>query len=233
MALMRIHCLQHVPFEDPGAVGAWAASKGHPLTVTALFRGDPLPPVADLDLLVVLGGPMNVYEEEDYPWLRAEKRLIGEAVDGGKKVLGICLGAQLMAEVLGAAVTRMREKEIGWFPVELTEDGLRADLFASLPRRFTAFHWHGDTFSLPPKSVRVAGSEACENQAFLYGDRVVGLQFHLESTRESVIRLVEHCGADLADGPYVQRPEAMLLPAHRFLEVNGLMSAILDRMERR
>ena len=115
---LRIHYLQHVPFEGPGYIESWAMVRGHRLTSTRLYAGQRLPAAEELDWLVILGGPMNVYEENRYPWLAREKRFIGEALHGGKVVIGICLGAQLLASVLGAKVTRNPCVEIGWYPVE-------------------------------------------------------------------------------------------------------------------
>ncbi len=133
---------------------------------------------------------MNVYEEAEYPWLAAEKAFIAAAIGAGKPVLGICLGAQLIAAVLGGTVSKGPQPEIGWYPVELTPAGRELPLFAGFPDRFTALHWHGDTFSIPPGATHVASSAACANQAFAYdGGRVVGLQFHLEETRESLAQL--------------------------------------------
>jgi GMP synthase (glutamine-hydrolysing) len=171
---------------------------------------------------------MNVYEQDRYPWLAREKRFIGEALHGEKTVIGICLGAQLIACVLGAKVTRNPCVEIGWHPVEKAAEASRSDLSGFLPDRFPAFHWHGDTFEIPRGAVHLARSQACENQAFAFGDRVAAFQFHLESTRESVEQLVHNCSEDLAEGPYIQGPADMLTDLNRFREVNSLMAEFLD-----
>src|SRR5262249_47695751 len=134
----------------------------------------------EIDLVVVLGGPMNIYEEDKFPWLIAEKKFIRQAIEEKLAVLGLCLGSQLIADVLGAKIYPNDEKEIGWFPVEVTEAALKHRLFSHWPNFFTPFHWHGDTFDLPEGAIHLARSQACRNQAFLYQDRVVGLQFHLE-----------------------------------------------------
>jgi GMP synthase (glutamine-hydrolysing) len=225
---LRIHYLQHVPFEGPGFIESWALMRGHSLTGTRLFEGNPLPAVEELDWLVILGGPMNVYEESRYPWLGREKRFIGEAIRGGKIVIGICLGAQLIACVLGAKVARNHCREIGWFPVERAAQASQSRLSGFLPTRFPAYHWHGDTFEIPRGAVHLIRSEACENQAFAFGERVIGFQFHLESTRESAENLIQNCPEDLNEGPYVQGPAAMLSEPERFREANGLMTEFLD-----
>ncbi|MBI4388853.1 MAG: type 1 glutamine amidotransferase, partial [Nitrospinae bacterium] len=174
---MRLHYLQHVPFEDLANIEVWARNKGHRISQTRFFANEPLPPVEAFDWLVVLGGPMNIYEEDRYPWLADEKRFIAQAVERKKVVLGICLGAQLLADVLGGKVVKNAHKEIGWFPVSLTGEGQRSAVTRNLPQRFPAFHWHGDTFHLPTGCERLAESEACANQAFAYQGRAVGLQF--------------------------------------------------------
>jgi GMP synthase-like glutamine amidotransferase len=198
---MRVHYLQHVPFEGIGTIGEWARSHGHDLSSTQMFQvpTPALPGIDELDFLVVMGGPMNTYQQTEYPWLSGEKAFIASAIAAGRPVLGVCLGAQLVADVLGGPVSTGEHPEIGWYTVELTEAGRAIPVFAGFPERFTALHWHGDTFAVPPGAVHVASSEACANQAFTYdGGRVVGLQFHLEETRESLALLVENARDDLA-----------------------------------
>lgn len=225
---LRIHYLQHVPFEGPGYIESWAMVRGHTLTATRLYAGQLLPPVEQIDWLVVLGGPMNVYEENRYPWLPREKRFIGEALHNGKTVIGICLGAQLMACVLGARVMGNHCREIGWYPVERTLQAAESPLARFLPDRFAAFHWHGDTFEIPRGAVHLARSRACENQAFSFGDRAVAFQFHLESTRESVEQLVHNCREDLTEGPFIQGPAEMLTDLNFFRMINEWMAEFLD-----
>ena len=228
---IRIHYLQHVPFEGPGCIESWALVRNHSLTSTRLYSGQRLPGVEELDWLVVLGGAMNVYEQDRYPWLAREKRFIGEALHGEKVVIGICLGAQLLACVLGAKVTRNPCVEIGWYPVEKATQASQSKLAGLLPDRFPAFHWHGDTFEIPRGAVHLARSHACENQAFTYGDRVAAFQFHLESTRESVEQLVHNCPEDLAEGPCIQSPAEMLTELDRFQGINSLMADFMDGLD--
>ncbi len=159
--MVRLCSLQHAPFEDLGTIEPWAEHRGHAVQRTLLYEGQTPPRLSEFDLLVVLGGPMNVYEDDRYPWLVTEKEFIGQAVWGGKLVLGICLGAQLIADVLGGKVTRNPQREIGWFPVQLTAEGRRAALLAGIPEQFVPMHWHGDTFAIPPGARNLATSEAC------------------------------------------------------------------------
>lgn len=228
---MRLHCLQHVPFEGPAAIADWAAARGHTLTFTHLYRGDPLPPLDRFDRLVAMGGPMNIYEEALYPWLAAEKRFIRAAIDAGRSAVGVCLGAQLIADLLGGPVTGGRHKEIGWFPIELTAAGRADPVFGALAARPTLFHWHGDTFAIPPGAAHLARSAACENQAFLYDGRVLGLQFHLEATAASVAEMVAHGGDELVDAPYIQSAAAMLAEgAQHYAALKEALFGLLDRL---
>jgi len=198
------------------------------LTATRLYAGHRLPATEEFDWLFILGGPMNVYEESRYPWLAREKRFIGEALREGKVLIGICLGAQLLACVLGAKVTRNPCVEIGWYPVQKVSQASQSSLSGFLPDSFPAFHWHGDTFEIPRGAVHLARSEACENQAFAFDERVVAFQFHLESTRESVENLIHSCPEDLAEGPFIQSPLHMLADLGRFRAINDLMADIFD-----
>ncbi len=227
---MRIHALQHVPFEPPGSIEAWARYAGHALAVTHRYRGDPLPMAQDVDLLVVLGGPMSVHDEARYPWLVGEKRFIERTIAAGARVLGICLGAQLIAQVLGARVYANSEKEIGWFAVETTEAARSAAVFQDFPRRLLAFHWHGDTFDIPAGAVHVARSAACAHQAFAFGERVLGLQFHLETTPAGARDLIAHGIDELVEGRHIQQPLAMLGYPERFAAINVAMQALLERL---
>jgi len=228
---MRILVLQHVPFEGPAAIADWAAHKGHSITSTALYDGAPLPVLSEFDWLVIMGGPMGIYDEDRHPWLTGEKTFLRAAIDEGKTVVGVCLGAQLIANVLGARVFPNPDKEIGWFPVELTSFGREAEPFGFLPERFDVFHWHGDTFDLPAGSLHLARSEACRNQAFLYDGRVLGLQFHMESTARSVRDIVANCAAEIVSGRYIQSAERMLAAAEGdYRRINQALFGILDRL---
>jgi GMP synthase-like glutamine amidotransferase len=219
---VRIQALQHVPFEGPGAIASWAKARGHELGVARLHDGE-MP--GSFEALVVMGGPLSVHDEQIHPWLAPEKLLIRRAIDEGKRVLGVCLGGQLVAEVLGGKVTRNPEREIGWFPVDAAES---TPIARALPRRFEAFHWHGETFSLPPGAVRVASSAGCANQAFAWGERVLALQFHLETTREVAAALVENCRDELTPGRWVQSEKEIVGSAEQFEALNARMVALLD-----
>lgn len=228
---MNIHSLQHVWFEDLGYIRLWAEERGHTITTTRLFEEEPLPSPSDIDWLIVLGGPMNIYEEDSYPWLAREKAFIKSAIKEKKRVLGLCLGAQLIADVLGGKVTQNQCREIGWFTVTKQESSRSSSLLRSLPSSLMAFHWHGDTFSLPPRCERVITNHACRNQGFQYEGHVLGLQFHLESTPQSVELLVEHCGAEIVVSEYVHSAQSILGQRTLLPEMNKNMSIILSNFE--
>jgi GMP synthase-like glutamine amidotransferase len=199
------------------------------LAATKLFRRQPLPAWEDFDWLVVLGGPMGVHDEAHCPWLTAEKRLIERTLRAGKPVLGVCLGAQLVADVPGARICRNRHKEAGWFPVRRAASAAASKVFRALPPDFIPFHWHQDTFSLPPRALHAAASAGCRNQAFECG-LAWGLQFHLEATPASVKALIQNCAADIGTGPYEQSARAMLADPARFLALKPALYRLLDRI---
>ena len=229
---MKLHVLQHVHFEDEAHIGTWAERNGFPVTRTALYRGDALPALDDIDLLVVMGGPMGVHDERAHPWLAGEKRFIGEAISAGKRVIGICLGAQLIAVVLGARVYRNRHREIGWFPVRVRSGSEHAAAARLFPPVFMAFHWHGDTFDIPAGARHWAESEACAAQGFCLGDRVIAFQFHLESTEWSIGGLLGNCRDELAEGPFIQDEASIAGSPGLIAGANALMEKVLDHLHR-
>ena len=214
-----------------GSIETWLQTRQHPLTVTRFYQDDALPDLDAINCLIVMGGPMSVHDDDRFPWLQSEKHFIERAIQQSKWVIGICLGSQLIADVLGARVYANRGKEIGWFPIELTAAGRQSPLLGFLPDRLDVFHWHGDTFDLPSGALHLAQSEACLHQAFVYGERVIGLQFHLETTPAGVRDLVENGQADLIAGRYIQTPAQMLARTQNFESINRAMRELLIRIE--
>jgi GMP synthase-like glutamine amidotransferase len=209
---MRARVLQHVPYESPGSIATALRSLGAIVETTRLFAADALPSAADVDLVVVMGGPMSVNDEHEFPWLVGEKALVAEAIASERAAIGVCLGAQLIASALGYRVYPNREREIGWFPIAPTREGRQSGLMIDGP----VFHWHGETFDLPAGATLLASSTGCVNQAFSLGPRVLGLQFHLEVTPSDVRNMVEHGRDELAPSQFVQSEVEILNapPAH-------------------
>ncbi len=203
---MNVQVLQHVPFEGIGSIERWLADRDAHTRYTRFYESSELPDPRQVDLVIAMGGPMSVNDEREHPWLASEKEFIRQSIGLGLPVIGICLGAQLIANALGARVYPGRHTEIGWFPVEAVAAG--GDVF-QLPDGLTAFHWHGETFDLPDGAVRLAKSEACDNQAFQIGRNVVGLQFHLETTPRSAAQLLQHCGHELVPREFVQTEQVI------------------------
>ncbi|RXZ82296.1 type 1 glutamine amidotransferase [Paenibacillaceae bacterium] len=228
---MNILLLKHYDFDDIGAFSEWAALYHHRLIVRDPAAGLELELLASIDSLIILGGPMSVYQEERYPWLKEEKRFVLEAVQRKKRVLGICLGAQLLAEVLGGKVYRHLHKEIGWHRIERT--GESHPFLADLPDVFYSFQWHEDVFDLPPGATWLAYSTACSNQAFSYGEHVVGLQFHLEATPECIELMLHHWRSALVTGEFIQPAEQIRSELGRSVESFRMLHRILDLLHER
>lgn len=223
---MRIRTLQHVAFEDIGSMKQDLLQAGYRLSTTHWYLGEQAPELDSFDALIVMGGPMGVYDEHQYPWLREEKALINAAIDAGKIVLGICLGAQLIACARGAEVKRNPHKEIGWFPLTLRPYRELRPIAQALDN-IDVFHWHGDTFELPAGATWLASSDACQHQAFSLGDNVFAFQFHLETTFASATALIDNCAEDLDGSLYVQDAQTILQSEEKFVQINRAMSEVL------
>ncbi|HEX4044743.1 MAG TPA: GMP synthase [Gammaproteobacteria bacterium] len=225
---MRIHTIIHAPFEKAGVIESWAVSHGHDLSSTHTYKGEKLPEVSTIDFLVIMGGPQSPIELEKYPYLRNEILLTKQTIDQKKAVLGICLGAQIIAESLGAKTERSPNKEIGVYPIKLTDEALIDPIFKLFPKSFDVMHWHNDMPGIPHGGVLLASSAGCPRQAFKYGDRVYGLQCHMEMTMDLVKGMVEHCANDLNPGKYVQ--DSKILLTQDLSEINKKMIVILDQL---
>jgi len=225
---MRLHYLQHGPTEGPGLIAEWAASNQHTISGTHLYRAETPPSADSFDWLVIMGGPMNIYEYRNHPWLRGEKQLISEAINKGKTVLGVCLGAQLIADVLGAKIYQNPEIEIGWFPVRFLDERKSVHAFQEFPTELTPLHWHGDTFDLPSGAIRLAESDGCKNQAFAYGEKVIGLQFHIEVPETD---LAEFIGETVPDPAlYIQDRDTILSSTKNIQPIKAALRTMLDRL---
>lgn len=228
MKRLSIHTFMHVPFEGLGCIEQWITRNNHLSGFTLFYDNQKLPDIDTIDWLIVMGGPMGVHDEAQYPWLKEEKAFIRKAVDRGKTVIGICLGSQLIAEVLGAKVYPNHQKEIGWYPVTLSDTALKLLLFQSFEEQFPVFHWHGDTFDLPEGGIHLGRSGNCINQAFLYHGNVLGLQFHFEVTELTLKSMVENGKEELMESNTIQSAGTILGETSFIEENNRKMFLILD-----
>ena len=233
MKQLRIQTFMHVSFEGLGCIETWTKMHNHSVSYTRFYEQYQLPEIEDIDMLIVMGGPMSVYDENIYPWLKQEKDFIQNVINNGKIVLGICLGSQLIAEVLGASVYPGKQKEIGWFDLYATENGLNHPMLKSFEQRFHVFHWHGDTYNLPLQTEHLFFSDVCKSQAFLFENRVLGLQFHFEVTAESVSLMVENGMSELIESETVQSANYILNETDYYNANNVKMFKILDYLTNR
>lgn len=226
---MKIHTILHAPHEDIGNIKSWAQKNECQISKTHIFNGEKFPEdLSEIDFLLIMGGPMGVYDDNEFPWLIHEKKFIEKAINSPiKKILGICLGAQLLANVLGADVRKNRVKEIGWFPVNLTMEGKEHHAFKDFPGSFNVIHWHGDTFDIPEGAKHLAFSAFCENQAFSYG-KTMGLQFHPEVNPDLLSGFLEDPGMELIYSPSVEAPEKMMKNPERFAIIEKLLYRFMD-----
>ena len=211
----KVAVLQHIGCETLGTLADALSSAGVFFDYVKSYRGERVPNAREIDGLVVMGGPMGVYEQDRFPYLGAEMKLIRDCVRKKKPVLGICLGSQLLAAALGADVRRNHRKEIGWHPVHLTPAAAREPLFAGVPGSFMGLHWHGDVFDLPKGAVPLAGSLLTPHQAFRYGPNAYGFLFHMEITGPMIMEWSLNFASELR-AEYI-RPQDLLSGALRHL----------------
>lgn len=232
---MHVHFIIHESFEAPGAYEFWAIGKGNHVTYSRVYEGEALPSsVDDIDFLIVMGGPQDpATTPEECPHFdaKAEQAVIASAVRAGKAVIGICLGSQLIGEALGASFAHSPEKEIGKFPVSLTQAGQQHELFSHFGHTLEVGHWHNDMPGLTPDATVIAHSEGCPRQIVAYSDLVFGFQCHMELTPEVVELLIAHSEKDLSRGAeyrFVHTPAQMR--AHDYREMNQALFTFLDKL---
>jgi GMP synthase (glutamine-hydrolysing) len=222
----------HASFEGLGSMESYFNSEKYNLSSSLLYEKDyTFPAIEEIDWLIIMGGPMGVYDTEDYPWLVPEKAFIKSAIDAGKIVVGVCLGAQLIADVLGAKVYKNKHREIGWFNLTRSSKAINSKLRNIFPQKVNTFHWHGDTFDLPENALLLVSSEACINQAFSINNRIFGFQFHFEATLEFAESLLVNCANELDGSEYVQSRELILSDRENYDKINAIMNDILRAIE--
>lgn len=223
---MNILFVTHADFEKPGSIETWAKQRGHHTHEVSPYKGEKMPNINDFDLLVVMGGPQSPLEMTRSPYLEDEIILIKQAIIKHKRIIGICLGAQLIGEALGAKTERSPCREVGMHLVELHAEAKFDPIFSFFPDKFDVMHWHSDMPGIPAGATLLASSEGCPRQIFRYGDRIYGFQCHFELTQELVKGMIKNCPDDLKAGTYI-RSEKELIYAD-YSQINAKMDAILD-----
>jgi len=207
---MRFLTLEHVPQEGPGKIADFIQKRGDILNQCRMYESSMTLPQSDsFDALIIMGGPMGVYEQKQYPWLQGESDYIRQAIDDRKHVLGVCLGAQLIAQALDAEVRKNPVQEIGWYPIQFSDAFLDAPIGQGLTQTPSVLHWHGDTFALPEGAIQMASSEGCQSQGFVFEGRVLALQFHLEMGVEEVDVMIQAFEHQLVAERFVQSAEKL------------------------
>lgn len=228
---MKLLILQHVPFEGPAAIKVWAEQHGHAIHQHYCATNTKYPALNSFDCLIIMGGPMSANDE--LPWIKPELAFIKLAIQQQKYIIGICLGAQLIAKSLGATVTKNTQREIGWYTVEQVVHNANAVLWptSALPTSFMPLHWHSDTFSIPKDASPLYRSLICENQGYIYSEHVLGLQFHLEFDLTTTARIAKACSDELEEGgEFVQSAKSIMADKSKFENANKLMHTLLDAM---
>ncbi len=225
---MKILCIQHVPFERAGIIEHWAKSEGHRLEYLKIYEEEGFPNIDLFDMLIVLGGPMSFDDEDKYPWILPELEYIQHAIVKNKVILGICLGAQFIVRALGGNAVHGDCREIGWHKIKINSKELKKIGLRGLPKEIETFHWHSDTFEIPQGAIHWASSKAFANQAFIYKQRIAGLQFHFEATEESIASLIDNCVDELDGSEYVQNIEEINKGKKHLVKSNYLMIRVLN-----
>lgn len=224
---MDILCITHADFETPGVIQDWALENNYSFKLEKPYREETLSSIDRFDLLIIMGGPQNLQKLTNYPYLIAEINLIKEAITKNKKVLGFCLGAQLIGEALGIKTLSSPEKEVGVYPIDLTLEGINDPLLKNIPKSFPVIHWHNDMPGMNNNSVLLASSRGCPNQIIKYRNNVYGFQCHLEMTLNCIKKMIAASPEDLTPSRFTQTKEKLL--AQDYTSINNLMISILSQ----
>jgi GMP synthase-like glutamine amidotransferase len=224
---MKIHCIRHEPFEGLACILNWINKHGHTLTFTHTHLNQSFPTEIDFDLLIIMGGTASLYDKKNKAWLKYESKFVSKALGANKKILGICLGAQIIAHVLGAEIYKNNKREIGWFETTFHDEGI--SIMPFLPKKIVPFHWHSDTFDLPQGAIGIASSEITPNQGFIYKSNVIALQFHLELNHENLKKITRALKSELLEtDDNIQSAKHILSKTDLINSGNSLMFEIMD-----
>lgn len=227
---MHLHYFQHNHFEDLGFIGDWAKSNNFTTSVTRFDLKPELPLIQDFDWLVIMGGAMGVHDSDHYPWILEEIEFIKEAIHSGKIVIGICLGSQMIASALGARVYKNSEPEMGFWPINFSQEAQQDNVFRHFPANLNVMHFHFDTFTLPEGAILMAKSTVTPVQAFRYNKNVFALQFHSELTESILPVFIKELESEIIAGPLVQNPNEMLQKINYCNVNNETFSKVLDEI---
>jgi GMP synthase (glutamine-hydrolysing) len=223
---MKILFVIHAEFEKPGSIETWAKKNGYDTQEVSPYKGETIPDINDFDFLIIMGGPQSPLEINKAPYLNDEIALIKQAIMKHKRIIGICLGAQLIGEALGAKTEHSPNREVGTFLVDLCDEAKFDPVFSHFPAKFDVMHWHSDMPGIPKEATLLAKSEGCPRQIFRYGDRVYGFQCHFELTQELVKGMIDKCPDDLKAGTYIRSVKEMIYAD--YTHINAKMNKVLD-----
>lgn len=223
---MKMLIVTHASFEKPGSIQSWAERNNHKITEVKPYKGESIPDVTDFDFVVVMGGPQSPLEIDKAPYLKNEIRMLSEALQQNKRIIGVCLGAQLIGEALGAKTERSPFREIGCYPLEILPEAKDDPIFGKLDQKVNVMHWHSDMPGMAAGAVLLAKSDGCPRQIYRYGDRVYGFQCHFELTKELVAEMTVHCPNDLATGKYIMTKDELMNVD--YAAINAKMDMVLD-----
>lgn len=227
---MHLHYFQHNHFEDLGFIGDWAKSNNFTTSVTRFDLKPELPSIEDFDWLVIMGGAMGVHDSDQYPWITDEIEFIKNAIHSGKIVIGVCLGSQMIASALGARVYKNSEPEMGFWPINFSQEAQQDNVFRHFPANLEVMHFHFDTFTLPEGAILMAKSTVTPVQAFRYGKNVFAFQFHSELTESNLPVFIRELDTEIIPGPLVQNPQEMLQKINSCSINNEIFSKVLDEI---
>lgn len=223
---MKMLIITHASFEKPGSILTWAEKHNHTINEVKPYLGEMIPDVSSYDFIVVMGGPQSPLEIDKAPYLLDEITAIKEAIKLNKRLVGVCLGAQLIGEALGAKTERSPNREIGCYPLEMLEAANNDPVFGTMPKLLDVMHWHSDMPGIAEGATLIAKSAGCPRQIYRYGDRIYGFQCHFELTKTLVTSMIESCPDDLKPAQYVMTKEQLM--NINYAEINARMDSVLD-----
>jgi GMP synthase (glutamine-hydrolysing) len=225
---MQILFIVHSDFEVPDYIQTWISNQNFKLFICRPFKGESLPPLADVDFVILTGGTHSLVDQDKYPYLKIEIEFVKQALAADKKILGICLGAQILSEAHGTKTELSPQPEIGVFPLRLTPEGINDPILEGVPSTFNVTHWHKYMPGLPNTASILAASEGCPRQIIRYSSRAYGFQCHIDTTFEDIQKAIRLCAKDFVPGKYIQDPNVFL--GNDFTPMNEVMISVMQKL---